>query len=191
MWVGAGDSPIPQVPPLTSVTDPNRPGDARVLFANVGYRQQLGMLIFAHIYSRMNTDMTLSNKLRLWVKGQQGEVEIPEVQKQHFYDPQSGYTYVARRYGPETIDGKVVDRGIAARMLEHASALLASSYEVERDDDGNVVLDDYGSPILITDERGYAIPLEGDNSRIGELSKYVGLLDAARQIASLLGDGPL
>ncbi|MEM9696495.1 MAG: zinc-dependent metalloprotease, partial [Myxococcota bacterium] len=42
---------------------PRRPGGARVLFPNIGYKQQLGMLIFAHLYSRRNTDLTLTNKL--------------------------------------------------------------------------------------------------------------------------------
>ena len=50
-----------------------RSDESRVLFPNVGYRQQLGVLIFGHVYARMNGDLSLSNKLRLWIDGQLGE----------------------------------------------------------------------------------------------------------------------
>lgn len=191
MFVGEGSlSPIPLMTDLTSVDDaPERPAGAIVLHPNVGYKQQLGILIFAHVYSRMNTDLGLSNKLRLWIDGQLGEVEIPDEQQVRFYNPVSGYTYVARRYGTEVIDGKTVEMGIASRMVEHANHLLAAAYEVERDDSDATVLDAYGAPILVTDEVGQ--PITVDQARAGELARYVGLMDAARQVAALVGYGPL
>ena len=87
--------------------------------------QQIGAVIFAQLYSRLGTDMALSNKMRLWVDGQSNAVNVPDDQQVRFYHPDSGYTYVARSYGTETIDGKDVDRGIASRMVQHANALLA------------------------------------------------------------------
>lgn len=185
-----GTSEAPKMSPLfVTNEEPTRPGDARVLFANVGYKQQLGMLIFAHVYSRMNGDLTLANKLRVWIDGQTGEINIPDAQQARFYDPTSGYTYIARRYGDDVIDGKVVESGIASRMVAHANALLEAAYEVEEDTDGNVVTDAFGTPVLVTDTVGQ--PLVKDEVRRGELVQYVGLMDAARQIAALVGYGPL
>ena len=55
--------------------------------------------------------------------------------------------------------------------------------------DGNVVTDVFGTPVLVTDAVGQ--PLVKDEVRRGELVQYVGLMDAARQIAALVGYGPL
>ena len=43
----------------------------------------------------------------------------------------SGKKYVARTYGKETIFGRTVHRGIAARVLEYANQLLEESHEVQ------------------------------------------------------------
>ena len=50
--------------------------------------------------------------------------------------------YIARTYGKETIFGKTVQKGIAARMLEYANGLMKDAYEVEDGDD----LDNDGQP---------------------------------------------
>lgn len=191
MYVHEGAiSPAPQMTPISRLdSEPTRPADALVLFPNLGYKQQLGMLMFAHVYSRMNGDLSLSNKLRLWIDGQVGEIEVPDAQQMRFYNPVSGYTYVARRYGDDVIDGKTVESGIASRMIAHANDLLAAAYEVERDETGAVVIDAYGAPILVTDAIGH--PVAVSSGRIGQLDNYVGLMDAARQIAALIGYGPL
>ncbi|MEM1029588.1 MAG: zinc-dependent metalloprotease [Myxococcota bacterium] len=167
---------------------PARPASASLLFPNVGYKQQLGALIFSHVYSRMGGDLTLANKLRVWIDGQLGEVDVPEAQQVRFYDPTSGYTYVARRYGDDVIDGRTVDRGIASRMVAHANELAAAAYAVE-EVDGELVFDAFGRPVLSLDDAGH--PLVVDADREAELRRYVGLMDAARQIAAVVGYGPL
>lgn len=188
MWIPSQTSTVPRMLALTE-EEPTRPNGARVLFPNVGYRQQLGVLIFAHLYSRQNSDMALSDKLRLWIDGSSEAVTVPDAQQVRFYHPESGYTYIARRYGEDVIDGKVVDRGIASRMLEHANLLVRASYKVAVDEEGALMIDPYGAPVLELDENGFPIPLP--DGRIGELTKYVGLLNAARQVSTVLGNGPL
>jgi hypothetical protein len=124
-----------------------------------------------------------------------GELNIPEAQQLRFYNPESGITYIARRYGDDVIDGKTVDQGIGSRMLAHANALLAGAanrpgpYEVERDADGNAVLDEFGQAVLVLDADGAPIAV-ANSPLIGEYRKYVGLLDAAVQIARAVGYGP-
>ncbi len=190
MFVGAGSlAPVPQMTDLATTGTATRPNGSMVLFPNVGYQQQLGILVFAHVYSRMNSDLALSNKLRLWIDGQLGEVTVPDAQRIHFYNPVSGYTYVARRYGTESIDGKEVDRGIASRMIAHANDLVIAAYEVERGEDGAPLVDAFGAPTLVVDAVGQ--PVVADSERLGELNLYVGLMDAARQVAALVGYGPL
>ena len=170
MYVDGSKNPVPLLTPITTVgEDPSRPVDAKVLFPNVGYKQQLGALIFAQIYSRLNTDMSLVNKLRVWIDGQNGQIDVPLEQQVRFYDPQSGYTYIARKYGSEIIDGKTVDKGIASRMVQHANALVIASYVVERDETGHVVLDEFGCPKVQHDVDGEPELLPPDQTRVGEL----------------------
>jgi hypothetical protein len=99
--------------------------------------------------------------------------------------------YIARRYGAEIIDGKSVDRSIASRMLEHANQRLMASYQIVKDARGDPLFDGYGAPILVVDGSGQPVPLDPDLSEIGSLTRYIGLLDAARQIGHKLGYGQL
>lgn len=190
MYVTPGEeTPVPRLLDLADPEDPRRADNARILFPNVGYKQQLGVVVFANLYSRVGSDMQLANKMRLWMLGHDDAIEVAEAQQIRFTDPTSGYTYVARRYGNDAIDGKVVDKGIASRMLAHANDLLIASFEVVKDGEGKVVVDEFGQPVLALDEDGSPILLE--SGRIAELNRYIGLLDAARQIGYRLGYGPI
>jgi len=190
MYVTPGsDTPTPLLLDLANPDEPSRAPNARILFPNVGYKQQLGVVVFANLYSRVGSDMQLANKLRVWILGHDDALDIPDEQQVRFYEPTSGYTYVARLYGNDAIDGKVVDSGIASRMLAHANDLVAASYETVHDADGKLVLDQYGAPELALDEAGQPVLLA--NGRISELQRYIGLLDAARQIGYRLGYGPI
>jgi hypothetical protein len=168
---------------------PKRDANVNIVFPNVGYKQQLSTVMFSALFSRLNTDMTLMNKMRVWLDGQIGQVTVPEAEQVRFTDPASGYTYVARKYGTESIDGKAVDRGIASRMVLHANAYVEAAYEVEKDADGKLVLDAFGRPTVALGEDGQ--PVVKDPTLAGQLTQYVGLLDAMREIETKLGFGPL
>jgi hypothetical protein len=191
-WVSPqdGKTPSPRLLDLTADAPARDPG-AMILFPNLGYKQQLGALVFAAAFSRLDSDMNLVNKMRIWIDGQVGSINVPPEQQVRFTDPVSGYTYIARKYGDEAVDGKSVDRGIASRMIAHASALLVASYQVQLDGQNKPVLDAYGAPVLALDGNGQPIPLDPDTSKAGDLTRYVGLLDATRQVGHLLGYGPL
>jgi hypothetical protein len=173
---------------------PSRPpaSDAHLLFPNVSYRQQLGALIWGHLFSRLNTDLSLSNKLRIFVDGFQSQVNIPDDQQVRFYDPRSGFTYIARRFGEEEVDGKTIDKGIASRMLQRANLLLTQAYEVELDEDGQPIFGEFGLPELILDDEGFAVPRqEYEEFSLNRLSNYVGLIDMSVQINDMVGFGPI
>jgi hypothetical protein len=189
-YVMGNDGPKPSVRTLDlSGVAPERPSGSLLLFPNVGYKQQLGALVWAHVFARLNTDLTLANKMRLWIDGMLGEVKVPEAQQVRFYDPGTGYTYIARKYGPQTIDGKVVDKGIASRMIAHANALLVASYEVERGADNQPLLDPFGTPKLVLDGEGNPVQI-GSLATLNELRGYIGLLDSSVQVQNMVGYGP-
>jgi hypothetical protein len=170
------------------------PGSARLLFPNFGYQQQSGAMVWAQLFSSLGTDLALVNKLLIYteIQGHVDVIDIPKSEQTKFTDPRSGFTYVARLYGPDVIDGKTVDAGIASRMLAHANDLLVMTYEVEKDADGNPTKDVYGRPKVVLDENGQAVPISpADPTAVTAFSDYVGILDASVNISEAIGRGPL
>lgn len=165
---------------------PTRPAGTRAIAGNIGYRQQLAATIMGALFSRLNTDMTLTNKLRVWIDGVDGQVSLttfPQSQQVRFSFPESGYTYIGRKFGDDVVAGRTVDSGIASRMIQHANALLKKAYKTTG------AVDAFGAPELALDANGQ--PQIADAEAVGTLRNYVGLLDAVRQVGHLLGYGPL
>lgn len=167
--------------------------DAKVLFPNVGYIQQLYAAIFSALYARENTDMTLIHKMRVWVDGDEGNISdqaFPQPADQiRFVDPASGFTYIARRFGTETVDGRTVEKGIGSRMLQHANDLLAQAYVTDDNTDGTPKVDSFGSPVLKLDAQGQ--PQLRTPTGGGNFTRYRGVVDSVRELGTLLGNGPL
>ncbi|HMR10585.1 MAG TPA: hypothetical protein PKA88_32630, partial [Polyangiaceae bacterium] len=91
------------------------------------------------------------------------------------------------KYGDDVVMGKTVDKGIASRMLRTANLLLARAYEVDGGDK-NPTLDQYGAVNVILDANGQ--PILRSAAYANEYRAFVGLLDAATQLSSMIGYGP-
>jgi hypothetical protein len=135
MWIGNTDIPDPngglpyrsvQMFDLTAAA-PSRPAGSAAVFPNIGFRQQVWMIINANLYGNMNSDQTLLNKMAIYIEGIDLVAALPDAELVKFVNPFSGFTYVARLFGPQTINGKTVDKGIASRMLQHANDLKAAN----------------------------------------------------------------
>jgi len=172
-------------------TRSTNPDDVRLLFPNLGYIQQTWAAIWAQLFAGAATDLSLQNKLLIYLEGTQGVIEVPDAQKVKFSDPRSGFTYVARLYGPDVIDGKTVDSGVGSRMLKHANDLLALVYEVDKDSKGTTIVDQYGRPSLTLDANGAPIPVTTDATATKAFGDYVGLVDTSTQLSRIFGHGPL
>jgi hypothetical protein len=164
-----------------------RPAGSMIVYPNLGYKQELAMALYGAIFSRMSSDMTLLNKMRLSVDGDNAPI-VPGTREVRFQDPTTGYSYVAATYGDDVVDGQVVDHGIASRMIARANQLVGQAYSVKKDADGKPMLDEKGQLVLDVDAGGHLI--ETDSDALLRLRRYVGLLDAVRQISRAL-DGPL
>lgn len=165
-----------------------RPQGAMVVFPNVGYKQQLAMAVYGAMFSRLSSDMTLLNKMRLSVSGDAVPL-VPGTREVRFSDPATGFSYIASKFGDDVLDGEVVDHGIASRMIGRANQLAAKAYVVKKDAvTGKPMVDDKGQWVLALDEAGK--PIETTPEAKLALRRYVGLLDAVRQVSRAL-DGPL
>ena len=58
-----------------------RPATATLLYPDVGYLQQLSALISGQIYSRLGTDLTLTNKMLIYLEGTVNVIAIPVDQR--------------------------------------------------------------------------------------------------------------
>lgn len=176
------------MPKMMSLMDasPTRPAGSRAIAGNIGYKQQVATAIFSALFSRLGSDMTLVNKTRIWIDGVDGQVSLttfPQSDQLRFTNPDSGYTYIARKFGNEVVAGKTVEKGISSRMILRANAMLAKAFKTT----GTV--DQFGAPQLALDANGQ--PQEINPTMHAALEQYVGLIDAVRQIGHVLGYGPL
>jgi hypothetical protein len=160
-----------------------RPADSKgILFPNIGYSGEVGAGIYAMLFSRFSTDMVLAQKLRVRYDGDPAPT-VPADSVLSFRDPVTKIRYVSTRYGTETIQGRAVERGIASRMLQYANELLGDTYE------------GVGAADTTTGERSVTLtgnlPVVKDQVAEKKLRRYIGFLDAMRQVGNILGGGPL
>ena len=154
-----------------------REGTKGILFPNLGYSNQVSTGIYALIYSRFSTDMVMANKLRIRAVGDASPTIDNAVS---FHDPVTGITYEAQRYGTETIGGRAVEKGIASRMLLRANELASAAYEGSMAETGVYTASGTsGNPTVKSPEAEK------------EVRRYIGLVDAMRQVGNVYGGGPL
>ncbi|MFO0605980.1 MAG: hypothetical protein U0324_22535 [Polyangiales bacterium] len=176
---------------------PTRPAGSRLLFPNIGYRQQLPTAVYTMLFSSLNSDLSTVHATRIWTEGGPEQVDVPDGDRVRFRNPESGIVYVARRYGPDLVDNKEVDRGIASRMIAHANELLVDTYQVEVDDRLRPIYDADGSVRVVfnaaTRQPVPAHPTDARRQNEAQIRfrNYVGLVDATRYASRLLGYGLL
>lgn len=170
-----------------SLVDPDpsklvRPaGNKGIVFPNQGYQNELGTGIYALLFSRFSTDMTLATKMRIRLEGDAGPMPVAG-NRLGFRDPITGYHYLATRFGTETIGGRAVELGVGSRMLQRANELLGNAYV-------NTGLLNTDGELELTLTNGQ--PTVKDDAAEAVLRRYIGLLDGMRQVGNIFGGGPL
>ena len=107
------------------------------------------MIAWTLLYLPANQKQQWIDQMRVWELGVDADPELENRIELHL---PSGKKYVARTYGKETVFGRTVHRGIAARVLEYANQLLEESHDVQDGPD----LDGDGMP-------DWYIPLYGES----------------------------
>lgn len=116
----------------------NGPAFAIPIDPQMGWEQQKFLIAWTMMYLPENEQQRWINMLRIWELGVDGDPGFAN--RIEFHHP-DGKVYIAKFYGRESIFGKLVHRGIAARVLEYANDLLEAAYETtdgpDNDGDGN------------------------------------------------------
>jgi len=119
--------------------DADAPANTAILDPQLGWEQQKFLIAFTLIYLPENQSQTWLDMMRIWELGADADPGFEH--RIEFHNP-AGKTYIAKTYGKETIFGKTVQKGIAARVLEYANELLEQAYVCDPGPD----LDGDGSP---------------------------------------------
>ena len=148
------------------------------------------------LFSSLNSDLQTIHKMRVWVEGGPEQIDVPEEDRVRFRNPETGITYVARRYGTDRVDGLEIDRGIGSRMIRRANQLVMDTYAVQRDASLRPIIAADGSVTVVLDPvTRQPLPANNDARRqvaaVTRFQNYVGLIDAARYTSRLLGYGTL
>ena len=152
------------------------PDNVTVLDPQVGWEQQKFLIAWTLMYIPENEKQTWLDMMHVWELGRdffpgfQARIEL--------HDP-TGKVYQARAFGRETILGKTVERGIAARVLEYGNELLKKAYVTTEGPDLNgdgepdwyipVYSDETGQPIVKWDSELTHLSPAGDDLAFGKV----------------------
>src|SRR5205823_8523193 len=120
----------------------------------------------------------LPDSMRVWVEGGPEGIVVPASEKMLLFEPESGTTWAAHKMGVDTVDGKTVEKGIGARMLVHANALLAAAYKVETDPATGLPIYDADGKVVW--QTGVAPGTIVDDASRDRFRKFIGVLNVER-----------
>ena len=110
-------------PPFATVIDPQ-----------VGWEQQKFFIAWTLLYLPENQQQQWLDMMRIWELGVDADPGFENRLELHY---PNGKIYVAKSFGQETIFGKVVERGIAGRVLHYANQLMFKAYDTDPGPDLN------------------------------------------------------
>ena len=102
-------------------------GVGPVIDPQVGWEQQKFAMMFTMLHLPENGRTQWTDMMRVYQLGADSDPGFEN--RIEFHDP-NGDTWIARTYGTETLFGKPVQKGIAARVLEYANSLLPTAIDV-------------------------------------------------------------
>lgn len=179
---------------LGGVADPKSvkvPQNSVAIDPEVGWEVQKYIIAWTYLYLPENQTTSWFDMMRIYRSYDLPDVQGPVVK---WRDPFTGTLYVAKSFGRENIEGRSVEKGIAARVLEHAIELTQKAFETTTDPETgevNVVLDASGQP----KPRAYTVRpavleaqgLFDNNPYVQELKKYKSIPDFMWQAGESYG----
>lgn len=132
--------PSPEIcfPSPNSIACGTSPANSVAVDPQIGWEQQKFIIAMTLMYLPENAQQGWLDQMGIWELGADSDPGFQNRLELHLPE---GKTYIAKTYGKESILGKTVQRGVAARMLEYANELVAAAYVTDPgpdlDGDGN------------------------------------------------------
>jgi hypothetical protein len=177
------------------------PSSSAAIDPELGFEIQKFVLFYSYIFLPASQRNDWLDMLRLFKLGTDANPSFNPAEMVEWKDPQSGFRYLAKRFGDEQILGKTYDKGIAAKMVQWANRLSARAY---RPQDPAVPFDPQtgrflyatdgsGQPVVLPDPDPNISPADPNNVKCEEnrfclqLRNYRGLLDYSHDTAVRVG----
>jgi hypothetical protein len=109
----------------------NTPKESLAVDPEIGFEVQKFVAFYAMLNLPESWKLNWVDMMRIWEIGSDTAPGFPDTEAVAWRDPLSGELFEAHSYGTETIDGKTVQRGIAARVIEWMNVLTAQAYAVD------------------------------------------------------------
>lgn len=156
------------------------PVNTAVLDPQVGWEVQRFLIAWTLNYLPENQKQDWLNQMDIVQLGADSDPGVPN--RIELHDP-TGKVYVARTSGKDTVFGKTVQSGIAARMLEYANELLNAAYVTDPVTQNGTTwyvakLDANGAPVL-----------KNGTAAARTLSDYISVIDFMRRSITAFGYG--
>ncbi len=158
------------------------PAGTAVLDPEVGWEIQRFMIAWTMSYLPENQKVDWLKQMDLFRLGVDADPKFAS--RIELHDP-TGNVWVARTYGKESVLGKSVQKGIAARMLEYANDLVAAAYLTDP-------VSQNGTTWYVPKVDGNGVPLPRPDAKPGAakaLADYISVLEFMRQSVSGFGYG--
>ena len=116
------------------------PANSVVIDPQIGWEQQKFLIAMTLMYLPENAQQGWLDQMNIWELGADSDPGFANRVELHLPE---GKVYIAKTFGKETIFGKSVQKGVAARMLEYANELTQAAYVTDSgpDLDGDTVAD--------------------------------------------------
>lgn len=167
------------------------PSSSLALDPQIGFEVQKFIIFWALTYLPENWKLDWVDMMRIWVIGNDPDPGFPPEERIVWRDPVSGQLYVAHRYGKEQIDGRSVERGIAARVISWMNELTKQAYEIaaEDPDTGELSVERYADDSACPVEKVQCAgqPIERGREYTLRTKNYKSVLDFMRQVTATYG----
>jgi hypothetical protein len=164
----------------------------------LGYEMQKFVLFYSYIFLPAVQRNDWLDMLRVYRLGTEPDPAYQTSELVEWKDPQTGFSYLAKRFGDEALFGKHYDKGIGSKMLQWANYLSSLAYkpadpkQMFDPQTGRFIyaVDANGQPIVVGDTR--IKPSDPnhlvceDNLYCVQLRNYRGLIDFSHDVANLI-----
>ncbi|HWZ93222.1 MAG TPA: hypothetical protein VNW92_30390, partial [Polyangiaceae bacterium] len=169
------------------------PAQSLAVDPEIGFEVQKFVAFFAMLNLPESWKLNWVDMMRIWEVGSDSPPGFPAAETLAWRDPLSGELFEAHSYGTEVIDGKTVQRGIAARVLEWMNTLTALAYAVDTANSnpvtGELAVQHYADNTACPPgiETCVGQPVQLSQQFVIRVTNYKSILDYMHQVASQLG----
>ncbi len=190
-WPAQGRLQCEEFPGDTVLPNANTPKESLAVDSELGFELQKFTVFFTMLNLPESWKLNWVDMMRVWQVGADTAPGFPAAETISWRDPLSGQEFIAHSYGTEVINGKTVQRSIAARVLEWMNVLTAKGYAIDTTDPvtGEQTVKRYADNTACPPGVNYCVgqPVEADPAFVIRVTNYKSVIDYLHEVAAQMG----